>query len=207
LALGPGHEAVLAIRKETSGSAIVELGVEFAQGGGVLEEVVEDGGEGDGGCFGAGEGHADGHGGDEGVGHEFWSVDLGLHEFGQQVWLGHRFHFIGGQDWGLPIFCRGVAFCHAVLGECSDGHGGVYEAPFGKQEVEGIFEEEKVESGDLTDLCFLLVYFSRREEKGERKEEIPEQRSRKDCQYNPLSPQHPYSPPKTHVSYYTSSRQ
>ena len=81
LAFSPGHEAMITIRKSALGSAIVELGVEFAQGGGVLEEVVEDGGEGDGGCFGAGEGHADGHGGDEGVGHEFWSVDLRLHEF------------------------------------------------------------------------------------------------------------------------------
>ena len=76
--------------------------------------------------------------------------------------MGNDFGLCGGKD-GI-FFGRGraagVPFGHAILGESCDGEGGIYQAVFGGEEVEGVFEEEEVEDGDLADLLDVLVGIS-----------------------------------------------
>lgn len=68
---------------------------------------------------------------------------LGGEEFRKQVW--------GGGGGGFGGIGGGNAFLKPGAREARYGEGGVYEAVLRGEKIEGVFEEEHVEEGDLPD--------------------------------------------------------
>lgn len=132
LALGPSHDTRLPIFDISVPHRFVDFCHELLEVCRVFKEVVEYCGEGDGGCFGSGEGHADCHDKDAVVGEEVGAVFFGFEEHGEEVAAGNRGGFFR---------VRGEAFGHAGFGEFYDGEGGGHYAVVVEGAEDGVLEE------------------------------------------------------------------
>jgi hypothetical protein len=148
LALMPSYKASLGVSKGSSAGGIIDLCLKACQGPWMLKQEVENGRQTDSSRLRARKRHANSHGLDQGLRHEFRVGLMGCQEFGEQVWRLYvyclRVWLFVGQVW--------QSFSHAIVSEARNGEGGVDEAPLRELEVDGVLEKESVKEWDLSNL-------------------------------------------------------